>query len=418
MSDGRNVGLTSEFRIRQSTPTSPNVLSHQFLLYAVKYWFRHFENSPRSAKDGPTEEEKRAVRNFLHSPNFLTDADLLRQYQTFQGEWCQLLQAQPSDSFRGEVDRCFWKALGPANFLSSNESRYVAFEVGSGASSRLGPEEKGSCQFHHVSKDGRLLSTAWIQTRENKKELCMEQWTLDGENHPQLRFSAITPFSATATSIARYTLPCAESVSSIPLIPSINSLGSKLFHKRSTENTIQQASFHELKGKFLTDSWEEVCIREPFMAVSRRRVYREQPCSTDKERESRRVKRLRRRMLRRARSGSRSRSASPLPPSFDGSLGAFLGSRMPKRTFLESGFSNFVGSGSDNDAEGYSGDSETSDSLTQDNISSGEESWSEAMSDESNVSSDASILSQVPTDSNDDEIHDNLDAEYTTSDDV
>lgn len=193
----------------------------------------------------------------------------------------------------------------------------------------------GSCQRHGSRLESRLFSLDMFGhlltvSHRNKKELCMEQWTLDGENHPQLRFSAITPFSATATSIARYTLPCAESVSSIPLIPSINSLvspeaiafqadgcvirlGSKLFHKRSTENTIQQASFHELKGKFLTDSWEEVCIREPFMAVSRRRVYREQPCSTDKERESRRVKRLRRRMLRRARSGSRSRSASPLP---------------------------------------------------------------------------------------------------------
>jgi hypothetical protein len=182
------------------TQDGDNVLSHQFLLYAAKYWFRHFD-LPHESKDAALDEGDRAtVTKFLRSPNFVTimqvqslfiagyflqsfdpitdrgvsvrrtlpnwvqqhEPDLHRQYQAFQGQWCRILQSSLFESFRGEIDRCFWGALGPESFLSSQthrKARYNSFEFSKGSKS-----EYDSCQVHHVSQDGQRLVTGWIRT--------------------------------------------------------------------------------------------------------------------------------------------------------------------------------------------------------------------------------------------------------------
>ncbi|KAI0424043.1 hypothetical protein F5Y09DRAFT_354051 [Xylaria sp. FL1042] len=312
------------------------ILPHQFLLYAAKYWFQHFDSQVENSDTCLDDRDKTIVTGFLRSTNFRTaiqiqslfvtghflqnfdsitdrglnvrrtlpdwvrqyEPGLHRQYQTFQGEWCRLLQAGPSESFRGEIDRCFWGALGSDNFLSSHNNtiqRYDSFEFRKRKGSRM---EGDSCQVHSISQDGRRLVTAWVQTRENQKYICVEIWTLDGKSHPQAMLTTTMPFSATDTCIALYALPCSQSFHSIPLIPRIESvvppdaislrlngsiirLGSKIFYKGSTDGLSHETVFRELTGKSLGDSWEEVCIRDPFMVVCRRRVYRKRPNSDD-----------------------------------------------------------------------------------------------------------------------------------------
>ncbi|KAI1738089.1 hypothetical protein F4680DRAFT_467834 [Xylaria scruposa] len=302
------------------------ILPHQFLLYAAKYWFRHFDLLIEKSDIGLSSGDKTIVTEFLRSPNFRTTIqiqslfvtghflqsfdsitgsgrnvrrtlpnwipeyapDLDRQYQTFQGEWCHLLQCGPSASFRGEINRCFWGSLGSTNFLSSQTykmGRYDSFEFRKSKGSRM---DGDSCQVHNISQDGQRLVTAWIRKLESRNFLCVELWTLDGKSHPQVASTATMPFSATDTSIALYMLPCSRSFHSIPLIPRVNSvmppnaialqlggsiirLGSKIFKKDSTNDLNHEMVYHELMNKSLGDSWEEVCIRDPFLILCRRR---------------------------------------------------------------------------------------------------------------------------------------------------
>ncbi|KAK3941751.1 hypothetical protein QBC46DRAFT_448417 [Diplogelasinospora grovesii] len=263
-------------------------------------------------------------------------------------------------------------------------SRYSSFEFSKGKGSR---QDGDSCQIHLVSHDGRHLLTAWIQTRDNQKQIFIEQWTLDGKSQPRLKSTAIMPFSATDTCIARYTLPCSQSFHSIPLVPRLDSvvppdaialrldgsiirLGSKMFRRvPAAECLNQEPGFREITGKSLGESWEEVCIREPFLVVCRRRVYREQPESVDEEREARRVEKMKCRM-----SASKSRSS------------------------------------------GYLSNTETdsSRSLGLPSISSAEESWSEGLSSPEDPSSDE-ISSEEPDESDSDDIGDDQEGESQAS---
>jgi hypothetical protein len=176
---------------------SGDVLSHRFLLYAAKYWYLHQDTSKRD----PKETMVAAVCKFIKSKNFFTilqvqslfieghfllqfdsitdrgksarqtlpnwmrknTPDIYRQYNAFQGEWSRLLQAARSDPFRGELDRCFWAALGPINFLSCNQGRYHNFEF---SLTNSNWREGDGCHTHCLSPDGKLLWLAWIRPQE------------------------------------------------------------------------------------------------------------------------------------------------------------------------------------------------------------------------------------------------------------
>lgn len=188
-----------------------------FLLYSAKYWFQHCDttcaddDTDNSEHCGdPPEEVRQSVKNFISSPHFYTcmqvqslfvqghflhsfdsitgrgqsvrrtlpnwmrrlEPELLRQYNTFQGEWCRLLKGRSSDPVRGDLSRCFWGSLGANNFLSvfdgGGRSRYLNFCFDSPAWRRL-EDLARVWQIHHasVSPEGKLLlSTATVQTRD------------------------------------------------------------------------------------------------------------------------------------------------------------------------------------------------------------------------------------------------------------
>jgi hypothetical protein len=184
------------------TDDDEDVRSHRLLSYAAKYWYQHFD-TPEDC-DGPIQPEmadKNEVIRFLKSPNFeaclqvqslfvighfiqrcdtITDQvktvrktlpnwmprhenKLHRQYLEFQGEYCDLLQCGQSRKFNGELNRCFWNALGSTNFLSRNTSRYQSFQFKQISES---DDEENPCQIQRLSSDGKTLMTGWVKTQE------------------------------------------------------------------------------------------------------------------------------------------------------------------------------------------------------------------------------------------------------------
>lgn len=53
----------------------------------------------------------------------------MTDYQTFVGEWGHVLNSITTYSgpYPGEIDRCFYGALGSRNFLQKSQSRYKSF---------------------------------------------------------------------------------------------------------------------------------------------------------------------------------------------------------------------------------------------------------------------------------------------------
>lgn len=152
--------------------TGQPVNEHHFLGYSAKYWDKHLDIISNSARD----ELFNQVVTFITSPNFPTciqvqslwvDAQFhvftyvnqtgnetyLRRvfpiwlsmgseegralwiaYRHFLHEWKFFLSCRNCDDENGviglcagELDRCWWSALGPQNFLSRVNGRYTSF---------------------------------------------------------------------------------------------------------------------------------------------------------------------------------------------------------------------------------------------------------------------------------------------------
>jgi hypothetical protein len=171
------------------TPAGEDVNTHQLVLYAAKYWDKH--------ADLAEEEERLATEHFLHSKNFLAcvqiqsryvighfvqnfdpitdqcrstkrslplwlkDSPLFQQYFSFTAEWGELLQRGIYAQFQGEIDRCFWTALGEHHFLAKHQSRYRNFII----KDKENVDCDGRvCRVQQVSEDGRTLTMCWVRT--------------------------------------------------------------------------------------------------------------------------------------------------------------------------------------------------------------------------------------------------------------
>lgn len=148
-----------------------NVENHQFLVYAAKYWDKHFDNVAGNS------EIRNQIIDFITSSNFQTfiqvqslwienkfvtfgsdsgiqyllrvfpvwflrgiesanERRLWACYRQFLHNWRHFLCCTncgdfqcPSASCAGEIDRCWWSALGPGNFLSRFKGRYASFAL-------------------------------------------------------------------------------------------------------------------------------------------------------------------------------------------------------------------------------------------------------------------------------------------------
>ena len=189
-------------RLSQWVTASGEDLSNNHLLtYSAKYWDKHLDDVPE------TPQLLRRVESFLTSSNFQTtlqiqslcveaqfglytlegharnhkytkrvfprwfaenkaqnNSEFVGSYRTFVSEWRSFLECGTcSDDcckyanyarFVGELDRCLWKALGPANFLSSNHERYFSFMLSNG---KPLPNKQTASYQDGVAKDGSLV---------------------------------------------------------------------------------------------------------------------------------------------------------------------------------------------------------------------------------------------------------------------
>lgn len=184
------------------TDDDEDIRSHRLLSYAAKYWYQHFDTPADDFGPIPPESsDKIEVVNFIKSSNFQTclqvqslyvighfiqradtitdqvksirrtlpiwmlhnEDGLHSQYKDWQGEWCELLQCGQSRQFNGEIDRCFWGALGSSNFLSRNAGRYQSFEI---CQIRNDHKEDNFCRIQQLSADGKNLIVCWVQSEE------------------------------------------------------------------------------------------------------------------------------------------------------------------------------------------------------------------------------------------------------------
>jgi hypothetical protein len=142
--------------------------NHQFLLYAAKYWDRHLDDVEAN------DETRSLVTDFATSTNFQTllqvqslylegrfntfkaygwgdqkflirvfpiwftegvpELDIRVSYRQFVHEWMHFLGCSECGDrrcsavrFAGEIDRCWWSALGPRNLLSKFKGRHDSF---------------------------------------------------------------------------------------------------------------------------------------------------------------------------------------------------------------------------------------------------------------------------------------------------
>ncbi|KAK0464302.1 uncharacterized protein EV420DRAFT_1637875 [Desarmillaria tabescens] len=209
------------------------VEDHRFLIYSAKYWDKHLDDL--SILDSPDALKER-VRAFMTSPNFQTciqvqslwvDSQfgtfwrpaalnktflrrvlpewfsksedegfkaLLQNYRLFLREWRAFLCCMKCDDpecilslYAGQVDRCWWAALGPKNFLSKLPERYISFAFKETDDEVIDWEKDSLCEGMCIS--GNRLKILRLEHHDRVSKslsfLC-EHWTLRGASLPIL----------------------------------------------------------------------------------------------------------------------------------------------------------------------------------------------------------------------------------------
>lgn len=201
----RPLNKISPVEFETKTAPSENISDHAFLCYAAKHWYRHLQevqNPPMFCEN---------VKIFLLSPQFLTaiqvqslfavghfinDFDhsrdgtpiygerrlrrnlpewfrtcsegntLAHSYEVlFIAEWSNFLQLGSTEDMNGEIDRCFWGALGPEHFMYRHGvaiERNKSYLLEDGADSTelaRGQENRKCCFYDTISSDGMRVST-------------------------------------------------------------------------------------------------------------------------------------------------------------------------------------------------------------------------------------------------------------------
>ena len=183
--------------LRKRTPSKFDVTSayditdHHLLHYAAEFLFVHYNDFE------PTKQDQTQLDSFLRSLNFYTLIQVRSIYLIHSGrktlsreeppevgnifptwfvesqtgkvleincheyinEWSSLLRRGVSWGANGEIDRCFWGALGPSSFLSKAREleRYTSFMFSNEPEAN---EIQNVQYFHAISSDGSQLILA------------------------------------------------------------------------------------------------------------------------------------------------------------------------------------------------------------------------------------------------------------------
>ena len=274
--------LTRRTHCEFTTWSGESILTHQLLLYTAKYWYRHCDERATS----PDYHER--LRQFVFSPNFFlliqvqslsiighfllsfdritgqptsmkkilpacakdisdNTAKVLPQFNDFLYEWSELLQLGLTSEFNGEIDRCFWRALGPEHFLRLGQERYHSFHFASPrTTSDASDSTQNFCFFHSLSPDGQELALCRVQSskyvarladcdvtmltvrrecEDGALSLSVERWCIDGTRTPSLVETISLNVSCADVQWSLYSTPCSRKLAFVPRSTSIISPG-------------------------------------------------------------------------------------------------------------------------------------------------------------------------------------------------
>ncbi|KAF8587635.1 hypothetical protein K439DRAFT_1630517 [Ramaria rubella] len=219
LSQARYAQLLTKSDVGWTDAHGEPVDRHQFLSYAAKYWDKHLNDVSES------EELRKQVLSFITSSNFQTciqiqslwvdgkfevfrvrgddthtyllrvfpiwftphAQNLWKDYRHFVHEWGYLLRCGSCRTpgclvkpFTGEVDRCWWAALGHRSFLSKFQGKYVSFLFQEGDNFRHG----GRHGFMGVNEAGDVLKVLRLHSQsQDTLEFICEHWSLLAGKH-------------------------------------------------------------------------------------------------------------------------------------------------------------------------------------------------------------------------------------------
>ncbi|KAJ7278277.1 hypothetical protein C8J57DRAFT_1713171 [Mycena rebaudengoi] len=288
--------------------TGETVDKHVFSQYAAKYWVRHLEDLEKKERD----QIRQRVEAFVSSNNFQTCMQIqciwvqgrfdvyyvLRQRSLLRAipEW--LIRSHSSDSkrltitkywsdywelmhdwrtllscggchdsdpdcpyltFRGESDRIWWTALGPAHLFSDFQSRYTSFRLA---------ESNNTCseRFEALSVFKQQIVVLrlenWNRAHGSLQFVCEHWWSSDPVSAPSLRKKQVIITTEADTNWLLYAKPPSEGLARLVARPTalssdaqIMRLGAQIF-QRDKDNEYRIATggghpsyFEEASGR-------------------------------------------------------------------------------------------------------------------------------------------------------------------------
>ncbi|KAG8530799.1 uncharacterized protein KY384_004156 [Bacidia gigantensis] len=286
-----------------------DITEHHLLSYAAKYWDKHLDDLPYS------QELCGKVEQFLNSSQFQTclqtqslfvegqfqvwynsvslwrgpqrrrvfptwlsercGHSMEQQYQFFVAQWGNVLNSVTSmyGDHPGEIDRCFWNALGTQNFLHDSQSRYKNFA--------FTPEIQRDQQipiryFEGINEIGnRVVVVTLMASKDDPSDLQFwcDEWALNGRSPSHVRSQLL---DAKRSSWRLYDQPKTQSGWPVPvsLTSDLQSLriGNHIFVRSSDQSFV---SLESLIGQ--EDYFEEVISCGGYVALSTRGI----PTQTD-----------------------------------------------------------------------------------------------------------------------------------------
>lgn len=274
--------LTRRTHFEFTARSGESISIHQLLLYTAKYWYRHCDERATS----PDYHER--LRQLIFSQNFYTliqvqslsiighfllsfdritgqptsmkkilpacvkdisedSAHILPQFNDFLYEWSEFLQLGLTSEFNGEIDRCFWRALGPEHFLRLGQERYCSFHFASPRTTiDASAVAKSFCFFHSLTPDGQELVLCRVQSskyvarladfhvtiltvyrecEDGTLSLSVERWCIDGTRTPFLVETISLIISCADVQWSLYSTPCSRKLAFVPRSTSIISPG-------------------------------------------------------------------------------------------------------------------------------------------------------------------------------------------------
>ncbi|KAJ0413954.1 hypothetical protein BJY00DRAFT_319313 [Aspergillus carlsbadensis] len=285
-----------------------DIMQHHLLSYSAKYWDKHMDGVPVS--HGLCQ----SVSTLLNSSQFFTLLQVqslfiegqftywlnsLRpwagkhfrrvfphwlddnctdpftsNYGSFVGEWGYLLEEQTrlEKACEGEIDRCFFGALGSGNFLHRGPSRYKALKLSQHAGADGEAVQTPTRCFDGIDETGTRLRIIKLEALSTEKlEFSCEYWSLDGQ---QANLQGVQTFQISSTTWPLYEYPLSGKVFGRPDFVSFT--GDLQFMRMGSQLFIESGN-NEYKPLPISEEYfEEMANKGKLLAVTTRRPVAEE----------------------------------------------------------------------------------------------------------------------------------------------